>query len=121
VCRVWNEPCRRRFHFDAFQRGFGADAFLLQGDEALDRPGVRAHFAHGVQVQFEMAAIARSRPIIRLFAQDDFVDQASRMWVGRRQPGQMHAGQFPLQALGQGHEVPHGEYVAFHKPAQQIN
>jgi hypothetical protein len=94
---------------------------LLEGDKSFDRPGVRADLPHGVQVQFEMAAITRAGSVVGLFAQDNLVDQSCSVRVGRWQPWQMYAGQLPLQALGQGHEVPHGKDVTFHKAAQQVN
>lgn len=112
-----DKPCRRWFDLDAVERGLGADALLLQGDELLDRAGIGTDFPHGVQVQFEVAAIACAGALIRLFSQYDFIDQASRLRVGRRQPGQVDAGEFALQPLGQRHEVPDGKDMAFHKAA----
>ncbi len=62
-----DEPCRRRFDIDAVQCSLGADAFLLQGNELLDHAGIGTDFPHGVQVQFEMAAIACAGAVIRFF------------------------------------------------------
>ena len=57
--------------------------------------------AHRVQVQLEMAVVTVIEPVIGLFAKDDFVDQARRLRILWRQPGQLHTGEFLLQAFGQ--------------------
>ncbi|MNH40145.1 hypothetical protein D3C79_1014210 [compost metagenome] len=58
------------------------------------------------------------RTIIRLLTQYDLVDQPRGLGILRWQPGQSHAGQFLLQALGQRHEVPYGKHVGFHEASQ---
>lgn len=59
--------------------------------------------------------MAVGRTIIGLFAKHDLVDQARRLRIARRQPRQLNAGQFLLQALGQRHEVPYRKHMGFHE------
>ncbi|MNH35834.1 hypothetical protein D3C79_965600 [compost metagenome] len=77
------------------------DALTLQADEAFDGLGAGAYFAHGVQIQLEVAVMTLFEALIRFFAQYDLIDQACGFRVLRGKPGQSNAGQFLLQALGQ--------------------
>ncbi|KWV86745.1 hypothetical protein PFLmoz3_03611 [Pseudomonas fluorescens] len=84
----------------------------------FDLVGAGADFAHGMQVEFEVAVVTALQVLVGLFAQDDFVDQVRGRRVHGRQPRQASTGEVLLQALGQGHEIPHRKHMGFHKGAQ---
>ncbi|MCY1438142.1 hypothetical protein D9M71_543290 [compost metagenome] len=67
----------------ALQGAGVTNTFTLQADEALDRRRAGANFAHGVQVQLEMAVMPLAQAIVGLFAEDDLVDQAGGVGVKR--------------------------------------
>ncbi|MNR25028.1 hypothetical protein D3C85_1421480 [compost metagenome] len=115
---VPHELRRRRIDVHTLQRDVITHAFLLQRYKAFHCDSAGTHFAHRIQIQFKMAVMTLGRTIIGLFTQHDFVDQARGLGVSWRQPRQLDARQFLLQALGQRHEIPHGKYMGFHEALQ---
>ena len=90
-------------------------ALALQGNEVVDRAGVRTDFGHGFEVQLEVAAIALPGVLVRFFTQHDLVDQPCGVRVSGGEPGKLRAGQVLLQAFGECHEIPDSKYMAFHE------
>ena len=76
-----------------------------------DRAGVGAGLSHAADVELEVARVAVAE-FVALLDQHDLVDQAPARGRAARHPGHVDAGQFALERLEQGHEVPDGEYVA---------
>ncbi len=64
--------------------------------------------------------MTRAQSVIGFLTQNDLVDQAGSGSICRRQPRQLGAGQLLLQALGQRHEIPDGEYMGLHKAPEYI-
>jgi hypothetical protein len=86
---IADESLRGVAGFAAHQGAERIHALLLQADEALDGLGVGADFAHGVQVQLEMAVMAVVEAVVRLLAEHDLVDQPRGGRVGRGSQGRL--------------------------------
>jgi hypothetical protein len=68
-----------------------------------------------------MARKATLSVIVRLFGEDDFVDQSTGLWVDGGHPRDIDAADPPLKCLKQRHEIPNREDVKFHEPPQRID
>ena len=68
VQRLPDETCFGGTRIDAVECRFVVDAVLLQLDEPFDAGGAGTDFAHGIQIQFEMAVVAVVQTVIGLFA-----------------------------------------------------
>src|SRR5512139_295293 len=101
----------------------GIDALpARQLHEARRRVGIGADFAHGGEIQHEVAGMAclpRQRDVGFLF-QHQFVDEALHRGVYAGRPWPACGGDLVLQIFDQGHEVPHRIDVVLHEHAQVV-
>ena len=99
---------------------FGFIAALKRLNEPNNRPRLRAHLTHGVEVEFVVAGGLAIEVNVALFGDHDFIDELSARAVLRRYPGRIHRRQLALKRLEQAHKVPNGVDVVLHENAHLL-
>ena len=98
----------------------GGEAGVTDGDdEGVDGRGVGSGLLHGFEIELEVAEGAAFK-LVRLFAEDDLVDEAAAGGEARGDPGDGGAGELGLQGFEEGHEIPYGEDVRLHEETQML-
>lgn len=95
----------------------GEDAMGDVGEQRTDGGGVGVGLLHGFEVELEVGD-GTAFVEVRLFAEDDLVDEAAAGGEGCRRPGSSGAGKLRLEGLEERHEIPDGEDVRLHEESQ---